>query len=118
MCFAYLKMNELEKRPKKYMLKNCEFLLERGYSLEVFSINAEYLFDFKKGDLHIFFEWENEYVSCSLNKERSPRFVNVNITEITGDLPQSFALMTNIEKMNYLIALVKENIVKIEDFTK
>lgn len=41
MCFAYFKMNELEKNPKKYMKNKCSFLLEKGFLFKCSNCNAE-----------------------------------------------------------------------------
>ena len=123
MCLAYFKMNKFEKNPKKYIMKKCSFLFSRGYSLKTFQKNAEYCFDFyikDKGNKdinHIYFFYENEYVDCT--------FSNVNCTEshlktLNIDYPVAFDVLTDIEKIDFLIDCVRENIqiIDIRPITK
>ena len=113
MCFAYFRMNDFEKHPVTYIKKNCAFLFSRGYSLKTSHINAEYCFDFYIKDKdnnntnHICFLWENEYVSCQFSNANS---ANVNLNTLPVEFPAIFDMLANIQKLDYLIACLKENI--------
>lgn len=115
MCFAYFKMNKLEKNPKKYIIENCSFLFSKGYLLKVFRRNGEYCFNFylngedNVNNIYLFFE--GEYVDCSFSNANTDE-VNINTLDI--QFPVHFCHMTNIEKMNYYINCIKEKIDKID----
>lgn len=118
MCFAYFKMNQFERNPKKYIRKQCDFLFAIGYSLRMFKKNSEYCFDFyiksKNNDYednHIYFHYENEYVDCLFSNINT---TEVNIKTLNIKYPVSFDLLTNIEKINFFIECVKNNIELID----
>lgn len=81
MCFAYFKMNKLEKNTKKYIKENCSFLFFKGYLLKVFRRNGEYCFNFYLNDgdnvNHINLFFEGEYVDCSFSNANTNE-VNIN----------------------------------------
>ena len=114
MCFAYFKMNQFEKSPKKYIKEKCSFLLSRGYTLKTFNRNAEFCFNFyikdeENNDFnHIYFLYENDYVDCTFSNVNTNGEVNIRTLNIT--LPNLFETFTNIEKIDCLIDMVKNNI--------
>lgn len=117
MLFAYFKMNKFERNPKKYMKKQCHFLLEKGFHFKVSNCNAEYCFEFYLNETHIYFYYENEYVDCCFENANTTK---TNLTNIVGNLPAFFDKSTNMEKMNYLINLVHKNLnlIDIRKLTK
>ena len=114
MCFAFFKMNKFKKNPKKYIKEKCSFLLSRGYTLKTFNRNAEFCFNFyikdeENNDFnHIYFLYENDYVDCTFSNVNTNGEVNIRTLNIT--LPNLFETFTNIEKIDCLIDMVKNNI--------
>ena len=107
MLFAYFKMNKLERNPKKYMKKQCHFLLENGFRFKAFNCNTEYCFEFYLNETHIYFYYENEYVDCCFENINTAK---TNLSSIAGKFPAFFDELTNIEKMDYLINLAHKNL--------
>ena len=113
MCFAYFKMNQLERNPEKYIREKCAFLFDRGYSLKTFHRNGEYYFNFyikdeDNNDInHIYFLFENEYVECTFSNVNT---LECNLKTLNIGFPETFDSLTNIEKINFLIELVRNNI--------
>lgn len=125
MCFAYFKMNKFEKNPEKYVRKKCSFLFSRGYTLKTFHRNGEYCFDFyvkdETNDIdckntyfyrnHICFFYENDYVDCEFSNANA---LESNIRTLNIEFSPNFDSLTNIEKIDYLIEFVKNNIELID----
>ena len=117
MCLAYFKMNKFERNPKKYIKEKCSFLFAKGYSLKTFHRNAEYYFDFyikdKNNDNnnHIYFLYENEYVDCNFSNVNT---FEENIRTLNISFPPEFNLLTNMEKIDFLIDIVKRHIETID----
>ena len=130
MCIAYFKMNKLEKNPTKYMKEKCAFLFSRGYKLETYHKNGEYCFHFYLKDKqyknkdncyyldyhYIDFLFENDSVDCQYSNINA----SGNIRKLNIDFPEKFNSFTNMEKMDCLIELVKNNIdlIDIRPLTK
>ena len=130
MCIAYFKMNKLEKNPTKYMKEKCAFLFSRGYKLETYHKNGEYCFHFYLKDKqyknkdncyypnyhYIDFLFENDSVDCQYSNINA----SGNIRKLNIDFPSEFNSLTNMEKMDCLIDLVKNNIdlIDIRPLTK
>ena len=118
MCFAYFKRNKFEKNPKKYIKEKCSFLLSRGYTLKSYNRNAEFCFNFyikdeENNDFnHIYFLYENDYVDCTFSNVNTKGEVNIRTLNIT--IPALFESFKNIEKIDYLIDIVKNNIETID----
>lgn len=118
MCFTYFKMNLFERNPEKYIRKKCDFLFARGYSLKIFHRNSEYCFNFyiksvnnDYEDNHIYFHYENEYVDCSFSNINT---TEVNLKTLNIKYPVSFDLLTNMEKIDFFVECVKNNIELID----
>lgn len=122
MCFAYFRMNKYEKNDKKYIKEKCEFLLSRGYSMDFLRRNSERCFFFyvkdKKGketNNSICLYEENAWVSCSYSNITTPR---ADIKTLNIDLPEQFDSFTDMEKIDFYINVVKNNIKIIDDREK
>ena len=128
MCIAYFKMNNLEKNPTKYMKEKCAFLFSRGFKLKTYHKNGEYNFHFYlkyKQDKnnsyysdrnYINFLFEDQQVDCQYSNVNT----SGNIRKLNIDFPAEFNSLTNMEKMDCLIDLVKNNIdlIDIRPLTK
>ncbi len=118
MCFAWFKMNNFERNPKKYIERKCDFLFSRGYSMKIFQRNAEYNFDFfikgkdNNNCNHIYFFYENDYVDCFFLNINNNEMMNIRSLNIS--FPSSFDSLTNMEKMDFFIDCVKKNIELID----
>ncbi len=56
MCYYllhYKEMNELERRPTKYIKKLFKFLTDEGFGRKYYSCNAEESLDYEKDGFHI-----------------------------------------------------------------
>lgn len=123
MCFGYFRMNKLERNPEKYIREKCAFLFARGYSLKTFHRNSEYCFNFYIKDKdnnnvnHIYFLFENEYVDCTFSNVNT---LEVSLKTLNIGFPETFDSLTNMEKINLLIELVRNNIdfIDIRPFTR
>ncbi len=62
MCFYYLfhykKMNELERKPKKYIETLFHFLEEKGFQKSYHSVNCEEWIAYEKDDFYVSIEYD------------------------------------------------------------
>ncbi len=111
--FNWKEMNDLERNPKKYISGRFKFLTDKGYKLKYFCKNGEKLFDFNKGNIHIFIFKEYEYIDCTFSNNN---ISETNIRSIVGDsFMKQFNVMTNIEKIDYMSSLVDTYLSLIEE---
>ena len=109
-------MDEFKKNPINYIKNKYNFLLERNYILSELHKNVEMMFVFKKENIKIVINVENENVNCYFSNSK---YSNENIKSLVGDLlfKKDYDILIIIDKIDYLASLIINNLYKIEELT-
>lgn len=110
----YLLLNstfdEFERNNKKYVKKNFQFLLDKGYKFSYFSRNGESYYTFEKEEIemNIFIEFTMISFEIKIDNQNVPIFNESQIQFLKSSFP-------TMNKIRWLSLIVEENLEEIEN---